>query len=108
MGSYDPAPGAVDDENQMGSIIGKILQFPTAYTFSVVGRTEFVAGDVYANEVKLALSSVLGSDAEMELRVVTRGKKFTRVSAKVTVDSSSIIKKIYEELGALDATVMKF
>ena len=108
MGSYDPAPGAVDDENQMGSIIGKMLEFPTLYTFTTVGRTESVDGDVYADEVKLALTSVLGSNAKMELRVVPRGKKFTRVSAKVTVDSASVISSIYEELGALEATVMKF
>ena len=108
MGSYDPSPGTVDDENQMGSIIGKMLQFPTTYTFSAVGRTESIAGDVYANEVKSALSSVLGSDAKMELRVIPRGKKFTRVSAKVTVDSASVISSIYEELGAIEATVMKF
>ena len=73
-----------------------------------MGRTESVDGDVYADEVKLALTSVLGSNAKMELRVVPRGKKFTRVSAKVTVDSASVISSIYEELGALEATVMKF
>jgi hypothetical protein len=108
MGSYDPAPGAIDDENQMGIIIGKMLEFPTVYTFTAVGRTESIPGDLYANQVKLALSSVLGSDARMELQIVPRGEKFTRISAKVTVDSAYVISSIYEELGALEATVMKF
>mmetsp|Transcript_10728 Transcript_10728/g.23768 ORF Transcript_10728/g.23768 Transcript_10728/m.23768 type:complete len:199 (+) Transcript_10728:177-773(+) len=109
MGTYDPVPGAVDDENQAGNIIGALLEFPTEYTFTVVGKTvEDSAGDAYVNEVKSALSSILGSDAKTEMRVVPRGKKFTRVSAKVTVESASIISSIYEELGALEATVMKF
>ena len=66
------------------------------------------AGDAYVRDVKSTLNSVLGSDAKMEVRVVPRGKKFTKVSAKVTVESASIISSIYEELGALEATVMKF
>ena len=90
--------------------------FVSEYTFSVVGKTatdgqienEESAGDSYANEVKQVLVSVLGSDAAIELRVVPRGAKFTRVTAKVTVESSSIISSIYEELDALEATVMKF
>lgn len=113
MGSFDPAPGTVDDENQTGNILGAMLNFPAEYTFSVVGKTggEDVpdsAGDDYADEVKSVLSSVLGSDAKVEMRVVPRGTKFTRVSAKVTVESASIISSIYEELDALEATVMKF
>ena len=112
MGDYDPLPGAVNDENQTGNIIGALLQFPTEYTFTVVGKTlekeESAAGDIYAKEVKQVLTSVLGSDAEMEVRVVPRGKKFTRVSLKVMVESASVISSIYDELGALEATVMKF
>lgn len=109
MGDYDPAPGATDDENQTGNIIGNLLEFPSAYTFTAVGKTiEESAGDAYAEDVKSALGSILGSDAKIEMRVVPRGKKFTRVSAKVTVESTAIIASIYEELGALEATVMKF
>lgn len=90
--------------------------FVSEYTFSAVGKTatdgqvkndEESAGDSYANEVKQVLVSVLG-DSAIELRVVPRGTKFTRVTAKVTVESSSIISSIYEELDALEATVMKF
>lgn len=108
MGDYDPAPGAADDENQTGNIIGAMLEFPSDYTFTVVGRAADSAGDQYASDVKQALVSVLGSDAKMEMRVVPRGKSFTRVTAKLTVESASMISFIYEELDALEATVMKF
>ena len=116
MGTYDTPLGVIDDENQTGRIIGAMLNFPTEYTFSVVGKTTLTASDNnnrdgsgdYANNVKLALASILGPDAKIELRVVPRGLKFTRVSAKVTVESANIISLIYTELGALDGTVMKF
>ena len=112
MGTYDPPTGTVDDENQTGNIIGSMLQFPTEYTFTAVGKTgdenAEAAADVYASEVKTALASILGNDAKMELRVVPRGKKFTRVTAKVTVESGSIISSIYENLEAIECTVMKF
>ena len=65
-------------------------------------------GDDYANEVRLALTSVLGSNAHVEMQVVPRGKKFTKVTATMTVDSASVISSIYDNLEALDATVMKF
>ena len=114
MGTYEPPTGTVDDENGTGNIIGALLQFPTDYTFSVVGKNnqqlddESDGRDAYANEVKSIIFSVLGSDAQIEMRVVPRGKKFTRVTAKVNVDSQSIINNIYEELGSLESTVMKF
>ena len=108
MGDYDPPSGTVDDENQTGNIMGSLLQFPTEYAFSVVGRTGGDAGDKYAEEVKQALVSVLGTEAQMELRSVPRGTKFTRVSVKVEVESAGMITTIYDALDALEATVMKF
>jgi putative lipoic acid-binding regulatory protein len=108
MGTYDAPSGVVDDENQMGNILDKMLQFPTKYTFSVVGKTENINHGEYANEVELALISVLGCNAQVEMMVVPRGKKFTKVTATVTVDSASVISYIYDKLEALDATVMKF
>lgn len=118
MGDYDPPSGAVDDENQTGNIARSLLQFPAEYAFSVVGKTgggDRVDGaesarDEYAADVKRAVESVLGSpgDARLEMRVVPRGEKFTRVSLRLTVESASVISSIYEELDALEATVMKF
>ena len=111
MGTYDPPDGVDDDENQTGYITGAMLQFPAEYTFSVVGRSvsaEGGDGEGYAGQVESALASVLGPDAKLEMRVVPRGKKFVRVSTTVTVESASVIRSIYEELGALDGTVMKY
>lgn len=106
MGTYDPPPGTTDDENQMGHITGALLQFPTDYTFSVVGKTS--DGDSYANDVKSLVESILGSDARMETRVVPRGAKFTKVSVKVNVESAAMITSIYAELDSMERTVMKF
>jgi putative lipoic acid-binding regulatory protein len=106
MGTYDPPQGTTDDENQMGHITGALLQFPIDYTFSVVGKT--TDGDSYASDVKNLVKSILGSDARMETRVVPRGSKFTRVSVKVCVESPAMIASIYEELDAMELTVMKF
>ena len=111
MGTYDPEPGK-DNENQSGNILGALLQFPTQYTFSVVGRNiededSRTVGDIYADEVKAVIESTLG-ETEMELRVIPRGKKFTKVSVSVSVESAAIITSIYEDLGQLESTVMKF
>ena len=106
MGTYDPPSGTLDDDKQMGNIIGALLQFPTEYTFSVVGKT--TDSDDYTQRVTSVFRSVLGSDAQLETRIVPRGKKFTRVSVKVNVESAPIIENIYAELDALEATIMKF
>ncbi|KAL7451700.1 hypothetical protein ACHAWC_005641 [Mediolabrus comicus] len=113
MGTYDPEPGK-DNENQSGNILGALLQFPTQYTFSVVGRNiededSSSVGDIYANEVKAVIESALGeTEMEMEMRVTPRGKKFTKVSVSVSVESAAMITSIYEDLGQLESTVMKF
>lgn len=106
MGTYDPPPGAVDDENQTGNIVGSLLHFPAEYTFTAVGKTR--RGDAYAADVERVVAAELGADAELDTLVVPRGEKFTRVSVKVTVESAAIISAIYAGLEALETTVMKF
>mmetsp|Transcript_18464 Transcript_18464/g.31226 ORF Transcript_18464/g.31226 Transcript_18464/m.31226 type:complete len:194 (-) Transcript_18464:84-665(-) len=110
MGTYDLPEGKVDDENQTGNILGQLLQFPTEYTFTVVGKKAETEDpcDNYERKVRAVVESALGEAASIEMRVTPRGKRFTKVSLKVTVESAAIIAAIYEELGALDATVMKF
>ena len=114
MGTYDPEPGKIDDENQSGNILGALLQFPTQYTFSVVGRNivdenSSNVGDIYADEVKAVIESALGeTEMDMEMRVTPRGKKFTKVSVSVSVESAAMITSIYKDLGQLESTVMKF
>jgi len=110
MGTYDLPEGKVDDENQMGNILGAMLTFPTDYTFSVVGRNAETEdpSDNYATNVRTVMESVLGETTNIEMRVTPRGTKFTKVSVKVSVESAALIATIYEELGALKSTVMKF
>mmetsp|Transcript_31463 Transcript_31463/g.63458 ORF Transcript_31463/g.63458 Transcript_31463/m.63458 type:complete len:194 (-) Transcript_31463:90-671(-) len=110
MGTYDLPEGKVDDENQTGNILGQLLQFPTEYTFTVVGKKAETEDpcDNYERKVRAVVESALGEAANIEMRVTPRGKRFTKVSLKVTVESAAIIAAIYEDLGALDATVMKF
>eukprot|EP00577_Skeletonema_sp_RCC1716_P022927 CAMPEP_0113415890 /NCGR_PEP_ID=MMETSP0013_2-20120614/24819_1 /TAXON_ID=2843 ORGANISM="Skeletonema costatum, Strain 1716" /NCGR_SAMPLE_ID=MMETSP0013_2 /ASSEMBLY_ACC=CAM_ASM_000158 /LENGTH=129 /DNA_ID=CAMNT_0000302899 /DNA_START=218 /DNA_END=607 /DNA_ORIENTATION=+ /assembly_acc=CAM_ASM_000158 len=110
MGTYDLPEGKVDDENQTGNILGQLLQFPTEYTLTVVGKKAETEDpcDNYERKVRAVVESALGEAANIEMRVTPRGKRFTKVSLKVTVESAAIIAAIYEELGALDATVMKF
>ena len=111
MGTYDLPEGKVDDENQSGNILGAMLNFPTEYTFTVVGKKAETEDpcDNYERKVRAVVESVLGPDAaSFEMRVTPRGKKYTKVSVKVSVESAAIIATIYEELDALKATVMKF
>ena len=110
MGTYDLPEGKIDDENQMGNIIGAMLNFPAEYTFSVVGKKAETEDpcDNYERKVRAVIESVLGESATMEMRVTPRGKKYTKVSVKVSVESAAIISTIYDELGALKDTVMKF
>mmetsp|Transcript_3721 Transcript_3721/g.5715 ORF Transcript_3721/g.5715 Transcript_3721/m.5715 type:complete len:194 (+) Transcript_3721:66-647(+) len=110
MGTYDLPEGKVDDENQTGNILGAMLNFPTEYTFTVVGKKAETEDpcDNYERKVRAVVESALGEAANIEMRVTPRGKRFTKVSLKVTVESAAIIAAIYEELGALEATVMKF
>mmetsp|Transcript_24903 Transcript_24903/g.41087 ORF Transcript_24903/g.41087 Transcript_24903/m.41087 type:complete len:187 (+) Transcript_24903:68-628(+) len=110
MGTYDLPEGKIDDENQMGNIIGAMLNFPAEYTFSVVGKKAETEDpcDNYERKVRAVIESVLGESATMEMRVTPRGKKYTKVSVKLSVESAAIISTIYDELGALKDTVMKF
>ena len=114
MGTFSPPEGKKDDENQMGNILNAMLQFPTEYTFSVVGRnaedetTGESACDNYAKKVRTVIESTLGETTCIEMRVTPRGKRFTKVSVKALVESAAIIATIYEELGELESTVMKF
>ena len=110
MGTYDLPEGKVDDENQMGNILGAMLNFPAEYTFSVVGKKAETEDpcDNYERKVRAVLESVLGESATMEMRVTPRGKKYKKVSVKVSVESAAMISSIYEELDALKDTVMKF
>ncbi|EJK47092.1 hypothetical protein THAOC_34213 [Thalassiosira oceanica] len=76
--------GTIDDETQDGNILGAMLQ------------------------VEQCLVSSLGTDESVEIRSIPRGKHFTRVCATITVDSSAQIQSLYDDLGRIKETVMKF
>eukprot|EP00565_Helicotheca_tamesis_P002694 CAMPEP_0185730666 /NCGR_PEP_ID=MMETSP1171-20130828/10654_1 /TAXON_ID=374046 /ORGANISM="Helicotheca tamensis, Strain CCMP826" /LENGTH=207 /DNA_ID=CAMNT_0028399769 /DNA_START=112 /DNA_END=732 /DNA_ORIENTATION=- len=104
MGAYDPKPGTSDDEYGSGNILNAMLNFPTTYTFTVVGKTgnDDVLKENYVDMVKKVILDSAGGNDSMECRVTPRGSKFTRVSIAVTVESSAMINGIYDGLEEIE------
>ena len=111
MGDYDPSEGTMDDEDQDGNIMKALITFPTQHVFDVVGRindeTETTNGEDYAQKVKSIVFATTG-DQDIVCEVIPRGKKFVKVQCEATVQSTTMINMIYDELGAMESTVMKF
>ncbi len=109
MGVFDPANG-VDDERQDGNILNAMLQFPTEFSFSAVGRTngDDLLVETYAQQVKEIVTALAGEEDNFQCQITPRGKSFTRVSIKVRVDSAAVINSIYHELDKMEMTVMKY
>jgi len=114
MGDYDPVEGVTDDEDQGGNIMKALITFPIQHVFDVVGRVSS-ADDTndddnnkdYADKVKTIVFDTTG-DADIECEIIPRGKKFVKVQCKAMVESTTMINTIYEELGQMESTVMKF
>ena len=107
MGTYDPKFGN-DDEHQVGNIMNALLNYPTNFTFTVVARTTTSAAVVdYVEATKSIISSISG-DSIVDCVVTPRGERFTRLSITVMVESTGMIKAIYDALGMMEATVMKY
>ena len=108
MGDYDPTEGMPDDEDQDGNIMKALLTFPTQHVFDVVGRlSSATTNDDYAEKVKTIVFDTTGDD-DMECEVIPRGKKFVKVRCTANVESTTMINTIYDELGKMESTVMKF
>ena len=109
MGTYDPLHIVSDNERSSGNILQAMIQFPTDYSFTIMGKTN---GDeklkqIYLNDVKRIIS--LGNHSEkVELRIVERGTRFIKISVTVTVDSAAVINTIYDALRSLEMTVMTY
>jgi putative lipoic acid-binding regulatory protein len=76
-----------------------------------VGRTEGseTLRDEFVNQVRSIVVDHVGDDeGEYSLQVTPRGSKFTKVSVETTVCSASIITSIYENLKAMELSVMQF
>lgn len=110
MGDYDPTEGMVDNEDQDGNIMKALITFPTQHVFDVVGK---IQGDndsdssSYADKVRTIVFDTTG-DENIHCQIIPRGKKFVKVRCEATVESTTMINTIYEELGAMESTVMKF
>ena len=108
MGVFDPIGD--DDERQNGNILAAMIKFPARFSFNVVGRTDgdSVTREEYVQEVKNIVASNSGDEDGYECRITPRGYKFTKVQATVRVDSAAMIGTIYDELDALERTIMRF
>jgi len=109
MGEFDPATSEADNENSDGNILSAILHFPTSYAFNVVGKTN--GDDEKASEYSKIVEEIVRKNSGAEdfgCVIKPRGKNFTKIVIEVTVESSSMITNIYDELAALDQTVMRF
>ncbi len=118
LGTYDSLliPGKEDTErDQMGGIISALCNFPTYHIFTVIAKTvtaNNVSGidsvdDIYVKEVTTLVESLSGYEV-MDVDVKARGSKFIRVSFGVTVESVAILTSIYEGLGTLERTIMRY
>jgi hypothetical protein len=120
QGTYDSLliSGKEDTEReQIGGIINALCSFPTYHNFTVVAKTitvnnesgdnEDQHNDIYVQEIKTLVESLSGYKV-IDVDVKPRGSKFIRVSFGVTVESVSILSSIYEGLGALERTIMRY
>jgi putative lipoic acid-binding regulatory protein len=109
MGVFDPENG-VDNERQDGNILNAMLQFPTEFTFTAVGRTngEDELMKLYTKQVEDIIRNQSNNESSLQCQSAPRGNAFTRVSVKVEIESSALINTIYEELDKLEMTVFKY
>jgi putative lipoic acid-binding regulatory protein len=109
MGDFDPLSADSDNEYTDGNILNALLQFPTSFIFNVVGKTNGnkESADEYIKKIRHIVQSNSG-DENIMISEKPRGKNFTKIEVKVTVQSSSMITRIFNELGNVDETVMRF
>ena len=112
MGDYDPSEGMVDNEDQDGKILKALVTFPPQLVFDVVGKINDGDDDcsdssTYADKVRSIVFDTTG-DEDIKCDIIPRGTKFVKVRCEATVESTTMINNIYDELGAMASTVMKF
>lgn len=105
----DPADVSADTERKNGNILNAFLTFPVDYSFHVIGRT---AGNEnlqkhFVQQVKEIIVQTSANE-EITCEITPRGSKFTKVTVQVQVVSSDVISSIYDQLGALELSVMQF
>jgi len=77
--------------------------------FDVVGKisSDDETNQGYCDRVKAIIYGTTGDDA-IECEIVPRGMKFVKVRCTAMVESTAMINSIYDELGQMESTVMKF
>jgi putative lipoic acid-binding regulatory protein len=93
------------------AIFVAMLEFPVRYTFNSVGKTggNSQVQAVYVDAVKKVMLGNSGSEgSDMVCQITPRGTKFVKVKCEVEVHSAGMINLIYDQLGKIDNTVMKF
>ena len=101
LGAFDPS-GEDTEAAGAGNILNAMLKFPTTYSFHVVGK-----GDARSLVDKVK-AIVEASASDVSTTVTPRGSKFTKVTCEATVESAAMITQIYEEIGAMEESVMQF
>ena len=86
-----------------------MLNFPTRYTFNIVGKT---SGDdsirqEYVESVKSIVFATTGDD-KIRCEVTPSGKNFTKVQCEAEVLNSGMINTIYDNISKLERTTMRF
>ena len=109
MGVFDPADAEADKEGA-GNILNALLKFPVKYSFNVVGKTrgDEQLQDEFVQQVKAIVAQETGGEDGLVVQVTPRGKSFTKVIVEAEVDSAPIIQTVYQQLGALEMSVMQF
>ena len=110
LGNFDPQSGEENTEEETGNIINALTNFPSRFAFTVVGRTsgDHEAKETYVEDVKRIVGDTCGGFESLECRVTPRGANFVRVTVEVLVESTAVINTIYDELGQMEMTVMRY
>eukprot|EP00592_Proboscia_alata_P011191 CAMPEP_0194365660 /NCGR_PEP_ID=MMETSP0174-20130528/13726_1 /TAXON_ID=216777 /ORGANISM="Proboscia alata, Strain PI-D3" /LENGTH=173 /DNA_ID=CAMNT_0039140481 /DNA_START=284 /DNA_END=805 /DNA_ORIENTATION=- len=113
MGTFDPAEDTSDTETESGNIFESLLTFPSMQTFTVVGGISdgSKSSDDYVNDVKeviMAATEGNKNNEHIDCVVTPRGSKYVKLSLTIMVDSTSVMNTIYDGLGELEQTVMRF
>lgn len=111
MGVFDP-PIEKDHEREEGQILNAMLNFPTTYTFTVIGKTggDPSLKDAFVEQVKeIVLDGSADTDEDaMPCEITCRSNKFTKVTVKAQVESVEMISAIYRDLQKMELSVMQF
>ncbi|WIA18012.1 hypothetical protein OEZ85_009499 [Tetradesmus obliquus] len=111
-GELDPAPWVENTERSPGVLMSKLINFPTAYTFQVVGKPaagsskEGFVQDMVATIGKACQAEVQQEDITVKERL---GGKYISMSVTVqSVRAPEIIQSTYDAIGQDPRVTMKF